>query len=181
MLPVIGRRLLQSLVTICAVVTLVFLLFSVIPGSFTSALLGDKTDVDPRVLERIETQLGLNQPVHERFVGYVAGLVRGDLGTSFATQRPVTDVLAGRIGASLSLAVAAILFAVAVGLPLGFIAAVRQGTWVDTLAMTFAVSGLSVPASGSGCWRCISSRSSSVCCRLSVTATGRSETSSCLP
>lgn len=146
MLPVIGRRLLQSLVTICAVVTLVFLLFSVIPGSFTSALLGDKTDVDPRVLERIETQLGLNQPVHERFGGYVAGLVRGDLGTSFATQRPVTDVLAGRIGASLSLAVAAILFAVAVGLPLGFIAAVRQGTWVDTLAMTFAVSGLSVPA-----------------------------------
>ncbi|MGH6762591.1 MAG: ABC transporter permease [Phyllobacterium sp.] len=145
MLLVIGRRLLQSLVTVIAAVTLIFLLFSVIPGTFVSSLAGDKRDIDPKVLARIEAQLGLNDPLPQRFANYVGGLVQGDLGTSFATQRPVTDVLAARIAASFKLACAAIAFAVLVGLPLGFVAATRQGTWLDTTAMMTAVSGLSIP------------------------------------
>lgn len=142
---VIGRRLLQSLVTVGAAVTLIFLLFSVIPGTFVSSLAGDKRDIDPKVLERIETELGLNDPLPRRFANYIGNLVRGDLGKSFATQRPVADVLAARMWASFKLACAAIAFAVVVGLPLGFIAAVRQGTWMDTVAMMTAVSGLSIP------------------------------------
>lgn len=142
---VIGRRLLQSLVTVGAAVTLIFLLFSVIPGTFVSSLAGDKRDIDPKVLERIETELGLNDPLPQRFANYIGNLVRGDLGKSFATQRPVADVLAARMWASFKLACAAIAFAVVVGLPLGFIAAVRQGTWMDTVAMMTAVSGLSIP------------------------------------
>mgnify|MGYP001061762607 CR=1 FL=1 len=146
MLLVIGRRLLQSMVTVLAAVTLIFLLFSVIPGTFVSSLASDKRDIDPKVLERIETQLGLNDPLPTRFANYIGNLARGDLGTSFATQRPVTAVLSVRIWASFKLACAAIGFAVIVGLPLGFIAAVRQGTWLDTTAMMTAVSGLSIPA-----------------------------------
>lgn len=134
------------MVTVIAAVTLIFLLFSVIPGTFVSSLAGDKRDIDPKVLERIETELGLNDPLPTRFANYIGNLVRGDLGTSFATQRPVTAVLSARIWASFKLACAAISFAVVVGLPLGFIAAVRQGTWLDTTAMMTAVSGLSIPA-----------------------------------
>jgi len=145
MFLVIGRRLLQSMVTVVAGVTLIFLLFSVIPGTFVTSLAGDKRDIDPKVLERIETELGLRDPLPTRFANYIGNLVRGDLGKSFATQRPVADVLSARIWASFTLACAAMAFAVIVGLPLGFIAAVRQGTWMDTTAMMTAVSGLSIP------------------------------------
>lgn len=139
------RRLAQSLTTIGIVVVLVFVLFSVIPGTFATATVGEKRTVDPKVLERIERELHLNDPLPVRFATYVGGLARFDLGKSFATNRPVTDMLAGRIPASFKLACAAIAFAVAVGLPLGFLAAVRAGTWIDAVAMVGAVSGLSVP------------------------------------
>lgn len=145
MLMVIARRLMQALLTVAVVATLVFMLFSVIPGSFVTSLVGEKRDIDPQVMARIEQQLHLNDPLPERFGRYVADLARGDLGTSFSTRRPVIDMLGSRIVASLRLACAAILFAVAVGLPLGFIAAARPGSWIDMLAMMGAVSGLSVP------------------------------------
>ncbi len=145
MLMVIGRRMLQSLVTVFAAITLIFFLFSVMPGTFVSSLAGDKRDIDPAVVERIEKELGLKDPLLERFGKYITGLATGDLGKSFSTQRPVTAMLSGRIVASFKLAVAAIFFAIIIGLPLGFLAAVRQGTWLDTTAMITAVSGLSLP------------------------------------
>jgi len=96
-------------------------------------------------VERIEKELGLKDPLLSRFGKYITGLATGDLGKSFSTQRPVTAMLSGRIVASFKLAVAAIFFAIIIGLPLGFLAAVRQGTWLDTTAMITAVSGLSLP------------------------------------
>ncbi|MCM2476372.1 ABC transporter permease [Rhizobium sp. CG5] len=146
MLMVIARRLMQALLTVAVVVTLVFLLFSVIPGSFIASLAGEKRDIDPAVMARIEEQLHLNDPLPERFGRYVVDLVRGDLGSSFSTRRPIVDMLSGRIVASFKLACAAIVFAVVIGLPLGFLAAARPGGWIDMLAMMAAVSGLSVPA-----------------------------------
>lgn len=150
MLNVLLRRLLQAALTVLVVVTLVFLLFSVIPGTYASSLQADKRDVSAEVLERIETELGLNDPLPQRFGRYMTGLAQGDLGTSYATKRPVADMLAGRIWASFRLACAAILFAVCIGLPLGFFAAMRQGSWLDTATMTLAVSGLSIPAFWAG-------------------------------
>ncbi|MGV8935887.1 MAG: ABC transporter permease [Allorhizobium sp.] len=146
MLMLIARRLMQALLTLAVVVTLVFLLFSVIPGSFVTSLAGEKRNADPAVMARLEAQLHLNDPLPERFGRYVADLVRGDLGNSFSTRRPVADMLVGRVIASTTLACAAIFFAVLVGLPLGFLAAARPGGWIDMLAMMAAVSGLSVPA-----------------------------------
>lgn len=150
MLTLIFRRVMQAVLTVAVVVTLVFVLFSVIPGTFASSLQTDKRDVNAEVLARIEKGLGLKDPLPVRFGKYVGGLVQGDLGTSYATKRPVSSMLAGRIWASLRLATAAISFAVLVGLPLGFIAAMRQGGWLDTLTMTFAVSGLSIPSFWAG-------------------------------
>lgn len=150
MLNVLFGRLVQAVLTVFVVVTLVFFLFSVIPGSYASSLQADKRDVSAEVLAQIEAELGLNDPLPVRFGRYVGDLVQGDLGTSYATKRPVADMLSGRIAASLRLVCAAILFAVCIGLPLGFFAAMRRGSWLDTATMTLAVSGLSVPGFWAG-------------------------------
>ncbi|TKW68216.1 MAG: ABC transporter permease [Paracoccus denitrificans] len=150
MLQLLVRRLAQAALTVFIVITLVFVLFSVIPGTYASSLQADKRDVSAEVLERLEEELGLNDPLPIRFAHYVGDLAQGDLGTSYATRRPVSDMLSGRIWASFKLACAAIFFAICVGLPLGFIAAIRQGSWIDTAAMSFAVSGLSIPGFWAG-------------------------------
>ncbi len=140
------RRLLQSVVTLLASVLLIFLLFSVIPGSFVNSMGGEKREINAALKERMAAELHLDEPVPQRFGRYIAGLVQGDLGKSFAMRRPVADILLERLPASLRLAVAAIVFAVLVGVPLGFLAAARHGTWMDAGAMMLAISGLSIPA-----------------------------------
>ena len=145
MSSVLGRRLLQSLVTLLISVLLVFVMFSVIPGTFANAIGGEKRAISAEVKEKLRAELHLDEPVIERFGHYVSGLVRGDLGNSFAMRRPVAGILAERLVASLRLAVAAISFAVIIGVPLGFLAAARKGTWIDATVMMLAISGLSVP------------------------------------
>lgn len=145
MSSVLGRRLMQSLVTLLVSVLLVFVMFSVIPGSFANAIGGEKRAISAEVKEKLRAELHLDEPVPARFAHYVSGLVRGDLGNSFAMRRPVTQILAERLVASLRLAVAAIGFAVVIGVPLGFLAASRKGTWTDASVMMLAISGLSIP------------------------------------
>ncbi len=145
MLALLCKRLLQSVATVMIVVTLVFLLFSVIPGTFATSLMGDKRALDPAVVERTKKELGIDKPLPERFAAYVGNLARGDLGTSFSSRRPVVDLLRARVMASFKLACAAIAFAIVLGLPLGFLAAMRAGRLTDTATMMVAVSGLSIP------------------------------------
>jgi peptide/nickel transport system permease protein len=138
------RRLLQTVPTIAAVVLLIFVLFSIIPGSIASAV-DDGRGLDPQVMERMRVELGLDQPLVSRFVSYVGKLANFDLGTSFRSREPVTKLIDARMGASLKLIFAAMGFAILVGVPLGFIAALKPGSPVDAFAMLWAVSGLSVP------------------------------------
>ena len=145
MSSVLGRRLLQSLVTLLVSVLLVFFMFSVIPGSFADAIGGEKRAVSAEVKEKLRTELHLDEPLPERFVHYLSDLSQGDLGKSFAMRRPVLDILLERLVASMRLAVAAIGIAVVVGVPMGFLAAARKGTWVDAAVMMLAISGLSIP------------------------------------
>jgi peptide/nickel transport system permease protein len=117
-----------------------------VPGSFASSLFSDgKTAADPQLMARLNEQLGLDKPVHQRFLTYVGDLAQLDLGTSFRTRRPVLELINERIWASLQLAVAAMIFAVVVAVPLGFLAALRPGSILDTVTMVGAVSGLSMP------------------------------------
>ncbi|SFI42249.1 peptide/nickel transport system permease protein [Bradyrhizobium sp. Gha] len=141
MLSFLVRRLLQTIPTVLAVVLLVFVLFSVVPGSIASSM---SDDVDPQVELRLKQQLGLNDPVYTRFGNYIAKLAVGDFGTSFRTREPVTSMIAKRAWPTLELIVTAMAFSVLLGVPLGFIAALRPGGIVDTLAMVVAVSGLSI-------------------------------------
>jgi len=141
MLAFLIRRLLQTIPTVLAVVLLVFVLFSVVPGSIASTM---SDDADPQVELRLKKQLGLDDPVYLRFGAYIAKLATGDLGASFRTREPVTTMIAKRAWPTLQLIFASMAFAVALGVPLGFVAALRPGGIVDSAAMVLAVSGLSL-------------------------------------
>lgn len=141
MLSFLIRRLLQTIPTVLAVVLLVFVLFSVVPGSIVTSM---SDDSDPQVELRMKKQLGLDDPVYMRFGSYIAKLATGDFGTSFRTREPVTTMIAKRAWPTLQLIFTAMAFAIVIGVPLGFIAALQPGGIVDTLAMVVAVSGLSI-------------------------------------
>jgi peptide/nickel transport system permease protein len=140
------RRIWQTIPVILGVAFVIFVLFSVIPGTFASSLGDDgRNVVDAETRARLDRALGLSDPLPVRFGKYVARLATLDLGTSFRTRQPVGQVLVERLWPTLQLAGAAMLLAIAVGLPLGFVAAIRPGGLIDTVSMVGAVSGLSVP------------------------------------
>jgi ABC-type dipeptide/oligopeptide/nickel transport system permease component len=145
MLTFLIRRLLQTIPTILAVVVLIFVLFSIIPGSFVSSLGDDGRGVDPAVYERMMKELGLNDPVHVRLGRYVGGLLTGDLGISFKTKEPVTTLIGKRMWPTLQLVFTAMVFAMAIGIPLGFVAALKPGSLIDSASIVGAVSGLALP------------------------------------
>jgi ABC-type dipeptide/oligopeptide/nickel transport system permease component len=146
MLTFAFRRTLQSFPTVAAVALVVFVLFSVIPGSIATSMSDDGRGVmDAEVVQRMRKELGLDDPVHVRFTKYVSKLVVLDLGVSFRTREPVTQLLAKRLWPTFQLVVAAMGFAIVIGVPLGFVAAMRPGGVIDAASMFTAVSGLSIP------------------------------------
>lgn len=146
MLSFVIRRLFQTVPILLAVALLIFLLFSVIPGTFASSMGDDgRAAADAQVMERMNRQLGLSDPVYVRFGKYLAQLAQLDLGTSFRSGQPVAGVIAERMWPTAQLALAGMLFAIVFGVPLGFLAALKPGSWIDTISMIVAVSGLSLP------------------------------------
>ncbi|SDR56777.1 peptide/nickel transport system permease protein [Rhizobiales bacterium GAS191] len=146
MLSFVARRLLQTVPILAAVALLIFMIFSVIPGTFASSMSGDGRSVlDAQVMERMNKEFGLDDPVPVRFAKYIGQLARLDLGTSFRTRQPVIAALSERSWPTIELTLAAMVFAAVLGVPLGFLAALRPGSPLDTASMVLAVSGLSLP------------------------------------
>jgi peptide/nickel transport system permease protein len=143
MLSFLARRLALTIVVLLGVATLVFSLIHLVPGDPAQAMLGE--GAAPEDIAQLRGRLGLDRPLLEQYAAYMRGLLRGDLGTSLRTQQPVTDQIAERIPATAELAGAAMLVAVLLAVPLGVIAAVWRGTWVDQSAMALALTGISVP------------------------------------
>src|SRR5882724_7638568 len=140
------RRMLQSLPIVAAVALVVFVLFSVIPGSIATSMGDDgRGGMDAEVMERIRKELGLDDPLYVRFANYVTKLAVLDLGVSFRSREPVSQLLAKRLWPTLQLTLAAMVFAILIGVPLGFVAAMRPGSLIDAVSMFTAVSGLSIP------------------------------------
>lgn len=139
------RRVLQMVPMLAAIALLIFLLFSVIPGSFATGQQDEGLGLDMAVVQRMRVELGLDDPLHVRFGKYVSQLATFDLGISFRSRQPVADMIAARLMPSLKLTFFAMAFAVLVGLPLGFVAALRPGSLIDLGLMVIAVSGLSLP------------------------------------
>jgi ABC-type dipeptide/oligopeptide/nickel transport system permease component len=143
MLSFLVRRLLLTLLVLVGVATLVFSLIHLVPGDPAQAMLGE--GASPEDIAQLRTRLGLDRPLPEQYWAYMRGLARGDLGTSLRTQQPVADQIGERLPATAELAGAAMIVAVTLAIPLGVVAAVWRGTWIDQGAMAMALAGISVP------------------------------------
>ena len=141
------KRLLLMVPTLLGVATLVFLLLRVLPGDVVLLrLAGEGGKVADEVLRAERARLGLDQALWRQYVDWIWGLVRGDLGLSMWTGRPVAQEIRIRMTLSVELTILATLLAVAVSIPLGTLAALRRATWVDYLLRVFSISGLSLPS-----------------------------------
>lgn len=140
------RRLVQFIPTILAITLIIFLLLNVLPGNAALMSAGARdTGIDAHYIEQMKKDWGLDKPLWQRYAIYVKGLVTGDLGLSFLRREPVNQLLLERLWPTLKLALVAMLVAVALGIPLGFYSALRQGRIPDTVSMMGAVSGVSMP------------------------------------
>lgn len=137
------RRVLLTIPVLIGVATLVFSLIHLVPGDPVQAMLGESAS--PQDVAQLRTKLGLDRPLYQQYIAFATGIVHGDLGTSLRTNQPVTTVIFERMPATMELALAAMLVATAISLPLGIIAAVRKGTLVDHAATTIALLGISMP------------------------------------
>jgi len=137
------RRLLLTVPVLAGVATLVFSLIHLVPGDPVQAMLGESAS--PRDIAELRGRLGLDRPLYVQYGAFVKGVATGDLGSSLRTNQPVAAAIAERMPATAELAVAAMVVATLVSIPLGIIAAVRAGTRVDHAATTLALIGISVP------------------------------------
>jgi peptide/nickel transport system permease protein len=139
----LSSRIGSAVLVVFGVCTLVFLLIHLVPGDPVEAMLGESARPADRAALRAD--LGLDRPLVEQYLTYLARLARLDLGVSFQDRRPVRDLLAERIPPTLELAAAALLLALALALPLGVLAARHRGGALDSGAMGFSLLGISIP------------------------------------
>ena len=143
MVPFLLRRLLLTIPVLLGVATLVFSLIHLVPGDPVQAMLGDSASLQD--IAELRGRLGLDRPLYVQYGSFLAGVAKGDLGVSLRTNQPVAAAIAERLPATLELALAAMIVAVTIAIPLGILAAVRAGTHVDHAATTLALIGISMP------------------------------------
>jgi peptide/nickel transport system permease protein len=137
------RRVLATIPVMALVALFVFSLLYIAPGDPAAVIAGDQAT--PQDVERIRASLGLDRPFLIRFGEWVWNILNGDMGVSIFTNLPVTTMIQQRIEPTLSLMVLTLILAVSIAVPMGVIAAWKQGTWIDRAVMGFAVLGFSVP------------------------------------
>ncbi len=144
MLQYIARRLAGLVPTLLIVAVLVFLFLHLLPGD--PARLAAGPDANQETVELVRKDLGLDRPLHEQFVRFVSGAVRGDFGRSLRTKREVATEIGDRFMPTFWLTLTSMAWAVAFGLVIGMLSAVWRNRWPDRVGMTLAVSGISFPA-----------------------------------
>ena len=137
------RRVVLTIPVLIGVATLVFSLIHLVPGDPAQAMMGD--GASPQDVAELRRNLGLDQPLLAQYAAFLRHAITGDLGKSFRTGQPVTTMIAERVPATAELAIASMIVAMVIAIPLGAVAAVRRGTAVDFGAMTFALAGVSIP------------------------------------
>ena len=121
----------------------VFALFYIAPGDPARAIAGDKATAE--VLAQIRENLGLNEPIYVQYGVFISNLLQGDLGYSYRSQLPVTEIIADRIPVTVSLVFGAVVLWLAIGLPIGITSARHPGSFRDRAGQAFAVVGISFP------------------------------------
>jgi peptide/nickel transport system permease protein len=142
-LAIIFARVLQAIPTLVGIVIVTFLLTRALPGDPAAYFAG--ASATPESIAEIRAKLGIDQPLPVQFWRYVQDLATGNLGQSVSTGQPVATELLKRLPASLELTLTALLLSVAVAIPLGVLAAVRQDSWIDQLCRFVVTAGVSLP------------------------------------
>jgi len=140
------RRFLLMLLTLFGISIVIFTLLRVVPGNIADILFSAAGMINPDDKLEIERQLGLDQPIYLQYVHWIGGLLHGDLGYSYVSEKPALDEILPRLPISGKLAGMALCFAVLFGIPLGVISAVRQNTLLDYVLRVVSLSGLSLPS-----------------------------------
>lgn len=143
LLTLIARRLTLAIPTLLGVLVVVFLLLYVAPGDPVLAMVGERAD--EATIARLRAELRLDDPLWSQFVHYTTGVLRGDLGNSYITGRPILGDLLERFPRTLLLAGAAMLLAIVVGVSVGVACAVRPNGWFDRLTLAATYLGISFP------------------------------------
>jgi ABC-type dipeptide/oligopeptide/nickel transport system permease component len=139
----IVRRLALSIPTLFGVLVVVFLLLYVAPGDPVQEMVGERAD--PETIARLRKELHLDEPLLKQFTLYTGGVLRGDFGNSYITQRPIIQDIRERFPKTLLLAGSAMLLASILGITLGVLSARNPGGWFDRLGLGVAYLGISFP------------------------------------
>ena len=140
------RRLGLLAVTLLAISLLISGILQLLPGDAAEQILGAWAERSGQTLSAMRVRLGLDRPWHERYLSWLGGAVRGDLGQSLALNQPIAPLLFERLGYSLRLALPALAIAGAASVVLGVLAAMRPNGWVDHAITTLTLTGVSFPA-----------------------------------
>jgi peptide/nickel transport system permease protein len=139
------RRLLQMIPLLFGISVVLFAVIQAAPGGPEGALLESGRFIDPAVIEAYRQRLGVDQPIHIQYFRWLTAAVSGDLGTSFSTTRPVAEMIAERLPATLGLMGSAFLLAAVVSILLGVVSALRQYSWFDHLGTGISFVGIAMP------------------------------------
>ena len=144
MLRYICKRVVGVIPTLIIVVTFVFFFVRLIPGDPARQVAGPQATKED--VELVREQLGLNKPLPQQYISYVTGLVKGDLGTSLRTKRPVLTEVQGRYMNTVQLTLLSLTWSVIAGVLIGVWSGRNRSKWQDYTGMTVAVSGISMPS-----------------------------------
>ena len=142
MLRFIASRVLQMIPVLWIIVTATFFMVRFVPGGPFTA----EKAVTPEILRNLEAHYGMDKPLYQQYLAYLGNLARGDFGPSFKySNRTVNEIIADKLPVSLELGSLSLLVALALGLPLGTLAAIRRNTWIDYLCSSVAMAGICIP------------------------------------
>jgi peptide/nickel transport system permease protein len=146
MFAYIVRRLLLMLVTLFGVSIIIFVLLRIVPGNIVDILFAAAGYIDPADKAHLEQELGIDRPLVVQYAQWIGGLLHGDLGYSYVSEKPALDEILPRLPITARLAGLALAFSALIGIPLGVLSAVRQGSGLDHALRVISLSGLSLPA-----------------------------------
>ena len=144
LLQYVAKRLLQLIPVLLGVSIIIFIISHVLPGNPVYVFVGLETT--PEQIEEITKRLGLDKPLHEQYFIWLGNVLRGDLGESWFTSEPVAQDLIRRFPATFELTTAALVLAIAIGVPLGVLSAVYRNSWIDNFSRGITLVGVSVPS-----------------------------------
>lgn len=143
MVRYLAKRIFYVLLTLFIVITVTFFMMKLMPGT----PLTNQDKLTPTQIHQIYQQYGLDKPVWQQYLVYLAGVLHGDFGTSFQfSNQPVSYLIGSRLGPSLQLGIQAIIFGVIIGIAVGALGAVKKNTWIDTTTTIGSILGISIPS-----------------------------------